>query len=49
MHHRIHAAKSLEQWGVIRDVGDNQGNSIDEFEVARGKVVVDNYVMARCE
>ena len=47
MHYRIDSAKSLKQRGMVSDVGDNQGNSIDEFGVAGGEIVIDNYVVAR--
>ena len=34
---------------MVRDVGDNHGNSIDELAVASGKIVIDKNVMVRRE
>jgi hypothetical protein len=45
MHHRIDSTESLEQRFMVRDVGDNQGHSIDQFPVAGGEVVIDKYVV----
>jgi hypothetical protein len=32
---------------MVRDVGDDQGHSIDQFAVAGGQVVISNYVVTR--